>query len=353
MLNYELTNETDFFEITDAHDPIYYRDLVKENKELKKQVYAYKPEPMTIQNMMRDKPEFKPIQGNESKEEINKKLKVRQSSVSDFILDATRSTMLMEARLEHKKKNFIESVPVLSAINKKWNKFNNKMEEKYGSMYTKARNVTLGIGRLAVAAQFGAPGLVGLCVYNFHKNIRPVFVEAEKARHSRKCENIGEFMKHNRKQTALSFSKAVLGAAATTCGLEGEYIGREVARTLTASIVAYPELKATVKEFGNFLIGRTSFKEVSKKASVFGMTVAAYAAGSGIWNSTEAAETGELCGHSDGSVPLSKADKEKAKANDKRLSFEDLKCEYDRKKEQIKRNIRMRALGLRSDGTRI
>lgn len=263
--------------------------------------------------------------------EKNGKIQLRQSSAASFFAQATQSCMSLEERIDQIEDKILDSNPVTKKIHEKIKAVDEKISSmKYGNVYSKFKKMAQGMGRLLIAKEIGVAAVAGLCVYNFARNMKPMFYDAEKARQNYECEDISDYMVKNKSKSARTIAKATLGAVAASCGLGDAYMAREVARTGVASIVAWPELKNIYKTAKDFVTQKASWRDFTAACALFGTTVAAYAYGSGVWNTADVDTAGvdthtdisgghtdsssaDVVGKADGSASLSDAKKKEKK----------------------------------------
>lgn len=250
--------------------------------------------------------------------EKNGKIQLRQSSAASFFAEATQSCMSFEKRIDQLEDKILDSNPVTKKLHEKIKAVDEKISKmKYGAVYSKFKKMAQGMGRLLIAKEIGIGAVAGLCVYNFARNMKPMFYDAEKARQNYECEDLSDYMVKNKSKSARTIAKATLGAVAASCGLGEAYTAREVARTGVASIVAWPELKNVCKTAKDFVTRKSTWRDFTAACALFGTTVAAYAYGSGVWNSADVdtagadAHTdvgGDHAGSSSASDEIGKAD---------------------------------------------
>lgn len=275
----------------------------------------------------------------------DQKFQIRSSSAAGFFSEATQSCMSLEQRIDQLEDKVLDSNPVTKKIHEKVKMIDEKLSAtKYGNVYSKFKKMAQGMGRLLIAKEIGVAAVAGLCVYNFARNMKPMFYDAEKARQNCECEDLGDYMARNKGKSARTIAKATLGAVAASCGLGEAYTVREVARTGVASIVAWPELKNVWKNAKDFVCRKASWNDFAASCALFGTTVAAYAYGSGVWNSADAnvdAPTSSVEGHTEGisdSQPTTSASDEIGKA-DGSASLSDAKKKEKKPEDIVKPGI--------------
>lgn len=207
-------------------------------------------------------------------------LSVRKQHVQMAASETAEKATAVCERIRQKKNKIIASIPVINKISERIKKFDDKMTEKHGHVYTKIRDSVKNTVRTVAAYQiFGVPGVIGLCAYKTGEKAFSLLRPACEAKKKGEVASLGEYFKKHRNECNFTMTSAALSIASTAANVAGLQMVADAVRVGKASLLAAPELKNTIKSTGDWIKGKQSFKEVRRDAAVLGITIATYFAG--------------------------------------------------------------------------
>ena len=201
------------------------------------------------------------------------KLFLRKETLETFLSATTHGVMSLKARLSQKCEKFIQAVPVLNKISRKWKAFDKNMEAKHGQVYTKIRDSVKNITRTVLAAElFGLPGVVGICAYKTCEKALSLLEPAQKAKENGETKGVLDYLKENKEETRFTVTSGAISICTAACDVVGAPIVKGAFRVGKASWLIAPEVKRLAATTGKWLRGEESFVEVKRDAAVAGIT---------------------------------------------------------------------------------
>ncbi|MBR1777466.1 MAG: hypothetical protein IJ752_02625 [Alphaproteobacteria bacterium] len=205
------------------------------------------------------------------------KLFLKKETVETFLSATAQRMMAKKERLRQKRDKFIQSVPVLDQLNKKWKTFDTKMETKHGQVYTKIRDSAKNIARTVLAAKlFGLPGVVGMCAYKTCEKAMSLLEPAQKAKDKGETKSILDYLKKNKEEARFTTTSGAISICTAACDVLGAPLAKGAFRVGKASWLIAPEVKKLAETTGKWMRGEESFVEVKRDAAVMGITFGTY-----------------------------------------------------------------------------
>lgn len=206
-----------------------------------------------------------------------KGLSIGKDTWEDFLSSTTRGVMNMKARMRQRREKVLQAVPVLGAIDKKWERFDSKMEAKHGQVYTKIRDSAKNITRTVLAAKlFGLPGVVGMCAYKTCEKSLSLLEPAQIAKEKGEIKSLFDYFEQNKEEARFTTTSGAISICSAACDVAGAPVVKGAVRVGKASWLILPELKQLIKTTGKWLRGEESFTEVKRDAAVLGITFGTY-----------------------------------------------------------------------------
>ncbi len=206
-----------------------------------------------------------------------KSLSIGTGTWEDFLSSTTRGVMNMKERMHQRREKVLQAVPVLNAIDKRWKKFDARMEAKHGQVYTKIRDSAKNITRTVLAAKlFGLPGVVGMCAYKTCEKSLSLLEPAQIAKEKGEIKSLFDYFKQNKEEARFTTTSGAISICSAACDVAGAPAVKGAVRVGKASWLILPELKQLIKTTGKWLRGEESFTEVKRDAAVLAITFGTY-----------------------------------------------------------------------------
>ncbi len=189
---------------------------------------------------------------------------LKLENLENFAAEATQQAMKFHRRMKQKRNDVIESSPLLKKMTEKITAFDLSMTSKLGKKYTKVRDISLGLGKLYVAGQFGSLGMATLGAVHTAQAMKPLLKNAEEERKKGKVSGLFGYMKKHPQETKKALTDTALGTGAFIFGLSGMINGGFVTRAAATALVAIPEMNALKETFKDVIDGRKTAKQALK-----------------------------------------------------------------------------------------